>query len=381
MDVRRCSEVRRRMALVQAVQQGESIALVARKANCDRKTVYSALARYAQGGLVGLVNQPRGRTANRQPSVQERAIALKLENLHRSARKIAHLLAQEGHRVSRQSVWRWLGEANLNQPLQEGYTRFEHQEPNDLWQGDWMGEEQTGAGPVQLLLFLDDYSRFILRGRFCHRSGRGPVFSALRETFLAYGLPKAILTDRGPEFCAHGGSGETEYQVALRLLGVKPVLARPYHPMTKGKVERLFRFIQRDFLAEVRDEVQSLPELNAAFERWVSWYNQEHRHRALGNRPPARWYHPGEPAPQEDVLAALTLEYPRKAGKDGRISFEGRSYQLPKGYAGARVWVKLTSDGPEVWYRDKAVPSAEVPTRASAEQVWSFGATKPWRSV
>ena len=246
---------------------------------------------------------------------------------------------------------------------------------------------------MQLLLFLDDYSRFILRGRFCHRSGRGPVFSALRETFLAYGLPKAVLTDRGPEFCPHGGSGETEYQVALRLLGVKPVLARPYHPMTKGKVERLFRFIQGDFLAEVRDKVQSLPELNAALDRWLSWHNQEHRRRALGNRSPAHWYQPAEPASPEDLLAALTREYPRKVGKDGRISFEGRSYQLPKGYAGARVWVKLTSDGPEVWYRDRAVPTAEVPSRMSAEQaclftrlrragrqVWSFGATKPWRS-
>jgi len=380
MDVRRCSEVRRHMALVQAVQRGEPIAAVAREAGCDRKTVYSALARYAQAVMVGLVNRPRGRTAIPRAGLRERAIALKLENLHRSGRKIAYMLAAEGHRVSRQSVWRWLGEANLNQPLQEGYTRFEHHGPNDLWQGDWMGEEQTGVGPVQLLLFLDDYSRFILRGRFCHRSGRGPVFAALRQAFLTYGLPKAVLTDRGSEFCPHGGSGETEYQVALRLLGVKPVLARPYHPMTKGKVERLFRFIQRDFLAEVRDKVQSLPELNAAFDRWVNWYNQEHRHRALGNRSPARWYQPGEPAPEEDVLAALTLEYPRKVGKDGRISFEGCSYQLPKGYAGARVWVKLTTEGPEVWYRDKPVPSAEVPRKASVEQVWSSDVTKPWRS-
>ena len=226
---------------------------------------------------------------------------------------------------------------------------------------------------MQLLLFLDDYSRFILRGRFCHRSGRVPVFSALRETFLAYGLPKAVLTDRGPEFCAHGGSGETEYQVALRLLGVNPVLARPYHPMTKGKVERLFRFIQRDFLAEARDEVQSLPELNAAFERWVKLVQSGAPAPGVGKPSPGPLVSAGEPAPEEDVLAALTLEYPRKVGKDGRISFEGCSYQLPKGYAGARVWVKLTTEGPEVWYRDKPVPSAEVPRKASAEQVWSFG--------
>jgi len=380
MDVRRCSEVKRRMALVQAVQQGESIAAVAREAGCDRKTVYSALARYTEAGMVGLVNRPRGRTAKPRATLRERAVVLKLENLHRSARKIAHILAQQGQRVSRQSVWRWLQSADLTRPLQEGYSRFEREGPNDLWQGDWMGEEQTGAGPVQLFLLLDDYSRFIVYGGFCHRSGRGPVFAALRQAFLAYGLPKAILTDRGPEFSAHSSCGETEYQVALRLLAVKPVLARPYHPMTKGKVERLFRFIQRDFLAEVRDEVQSLPELNAAFDRWLNWYNQEHRHRALGNRPPARWYQSGEPAPQEDVLAALTLEYPRKAGRDGRISFEGRSYQLPKGYAGARVWVRLTSNGPEVWYRDKAVPATEVPSKTSAETLWSFGATKPWRS-
>ena len=58
------------------------------------------------------------------------------------------------------------------------------------------------------------------------------IAEALISIFSRVGIPKEILSDRGPQFMS-----DLMYQVH-RLIGVKPLFTTPYHPAANGRVER-----------------------------------------------------------------------------------------------------------------------------------------------
>ena len=59
------------------------------------------------------------------------------------------------------------------------------------------------------------------------------VAEALLTIFSRVGIPREILSDRGPQFISQL-LGEIH-----RLLGVKPLFSSPYHPLGNSRVERL----------------------------------------------------------------------------------------------------------------------------------------------
>ena len=54
-----------------------------------------------------------------------------------------------------------------------------------------------------------------------------------------HGLPAMMLTDNGPSFNARRRGWTTELDRNLTALGIRVVSARPHHPQTCGKRERL----------------------------------------------------------------------------------------------------------------------------------------------
>lgn len=92
----------------------------------------------------------------------------------------------------------------------------------------------------------------------------------LHEAFVHWGLPKAILSDRGNQLKAHQLHAEAEYQYLMRRLGIEPKYGR--RPRTKGKIENNFRFIQRDFVLENLHHTD-LDLLNEAWGRWIHGTN------------------------------------------------------------------------------------------------------------
>ena len=70
----------------------------------------------------------------------------------------------------------------------------------------------------------------------------------------------------------------------LRLVGIRHILATPFHPQTNGKLERYHQTIKQD-VNQVPYEVPS--DLEAAIAAFVSCYNYRRYHMALGNVTPA----------------------------------------------------------------------------------------------
>ena len=67
-------------------------------------------------------------------------------------------------------------------------------------------------------------------------------------------------------------------------MGIRHILAAPFHPQTNGKLERYHQTIKRD-VNQVPYEMPA--DLEAAIAAFVSYYNYRRYHMALGNVTPA----------------------------------------------------------------------------------------------
>jgi Integrase core domain len=164
----------------------------------------------------------------------------------------------------------------------------------------------------------------------------------LHDAFVHYGLPQAMLSDRGSQFKASHLHGEAEYQYLLKRLDID--LRYGLKPRTKGKIENQFRFVQRDFVLENLYHSQ-LDALNTAWSKWLWWYNWQHRHKGLNGDCPADHYTKSLRRPSaEDLELLLIHEESRKVMRTGYISYYGQTYRVPDCYIGRRVWTILKGD-------------------------------------
>ncbi|MDP6664087.1 MAG: integrase core domain-containing protein, partial [SAR202 cluster bacterium] len=92
------------------------------------------------------------------------------------------------------------------------------------------------------------------------------------------------LSDNGPGYVSRS------FRDYLHLVGIRHILASPYHPQTNGKLERYHQSIKRD-VNQIPYDVPG--NLDVAIAGFVDYYNNRRYHKALGNVTPS------------DVLAAV----------------------------------------------------------------------------
>lgn len=337
-----------RLRIVDCARQ-ESVTEAARRFACSRTTVYKLLARHRQGGLFALANRPRGPREPISEEVVELIVALKTSAPHRASTKVQQWLSERyGITLSRQSIWRVLsarGLARIQDPTP--LVRFARPQPNQLWQLDLKEDVVFPFGKAHLLVALDDASRYCLGGQWIRDKKEATILGALAQLLERAGLPDAILTDRASVFYgpATRTRGLTTYQLAMEALGVKPHFAKPYKPRTKGKCEKFIGFLERDFIWEVQDRVQSLLELQTAWEQWCyHWYDQRRPHASLGHLPPAHHYRPCQRAAPPELRQLLAVELLRSVSRDATIAVRGTRYPVPPELMGKHVWVRVLGE-------------------------------------
>ena len=87
-----------------------------------------------------------------------------------------------------------------------------------------------------------------------------------------------LLSDNGPGYVSRA------FRDYLGMVGIKHILATPFHPQTNGKLERYRQTLKRD-VRQVPYEL--LADLEAAIAAFVSYYNYRRYHKALGNVTPS----------------------------------------------------------------------------------------------
>lgn len=165
------------------------------------------------------------------------------------------------------------------------------------------------------------------------------------------GVPKEVLTDNMKTVVVGRQAGtplwNTRFEAFAVDIGFTPKVCRVRSPQTKGKVERLVRYIKDNFLRGRTFE--DLSDLNRQVLDWCRSADQK-PHGTTGRIPLQELG--GEelqPLPQQAVLDKYRWES-RIVTRDGMASFDGVRYGVPWQYSGKEVQVRLCSGHVEIYY-------------------------------
>lgn len=314
--------------------------------DCRIQTVYRLLETVRLQGFDALKDHRHSNNYKLSPKQLLGVLKTKEDGSWRSARKTLEITSIQNVTFRRiQQIWMEHGLNQLNVERLKPIVRFVAKEPNDLWQADIQGKMHFPyLGDAYLIANLDDCSRFILGAKWFSKQSQMNVFRVWYHCLFRWGLPKAMLSDKGSQYKSTNPKGQASYQYYAQALGIKLIFA--HKARTKGKIERLWRFIQQDFVRE-NLKVKSFQELNQAFFKWQIKFNEEFKSDGLGmhKRTPAQVYQPSENRkPKQELQELLTIQIRRYVYTDSTISLFGIRYKIPTGYIGCRIWLKLKGD-------------------------------------
>jgi transposase InsO family protein len=355
MPFREQSRMTSRLEFVQVARQdGANIRALCRQYRISPTTGYKWLARYAETGKDGLTERSRrpARSPTQTPAAMDAAIvALRTAHPAWGGRKLGQRLLDLGHTAvpSASTITAILRRHDLLTPQSTRQTtawqRFEHGEPNALWQLDFTGHMPLGTGRVHPLPILDDHARFLVGLFACGDERLATVKTHLTTCFRQYGLPWAILSDNGsPWGVPHVPERLSSLEVWLLRLGVELWHGRIRHPQTQGKVERFHRTLAAERLQPYR--YADLADCQTAFDAWRDVYNLERPHAALGLAVPASRYQPSLRVVPE-TLPMITYgpdDAVRKVVGTGQISYGGTTHYVSQALLGESVAVRPTTE-------------------------------------
>ena len=339
-----------------AQREGANIRELCRRFTISPPTAYQLLDRYSREGEAGLVERSRRphRSPNRTPAELEQAV-LQVRDEHPAwgGRTIRKVLADRGYGSvpspsAITAILRRNDRLASREPTRRNWLRFEHPQPNDLWQMDFKGHFPAGAGRCHPLTVLDDHSRFSILLQACANERTETVRECLTAAFRLYGLPVRMLMDNGSPWGNDANHPRTPLTVWLMRLGIQVSHGRPYHPQTQGKEERFHRTLNVEQLQGRR--FADWATCQAAFDRWRGVYNTERPHQALDLATPISRYAPS-PRSFPETLPPIAYgdgDHIRKVGAEGRISFKGQVFKVGRALQGYPVALRPTAaDG--VW--------------------------------
>ena len=213
-------------------------------------------------------------------------------------------------------------------------------EPGEAYQMDW--------GFTKVVDYDGSEYNAACFAMVCHHCGQQYIeffpnakqenlFIGMLHDFGYMGIPKYVLTDNMKSVVRHRDFEghpvwQKDYESFMKTVGFQTKLCKPRHPFTKGKVERLVRFVKENFLAG--RVLGNITDLNRAALEWCSRQNSSYHNATAG-------------VPQElheswcaehlrifemnpSLLFYLCPE--RRISFDGFVNYEGRRFGVPFSY-------------------------------------------------
>jgi putative transposase len=344
-----------RGVLVRQIAAAEHIGPFGRPVRVARQTIDRWIRDWRAGGFDALVPSPRQPAPRTPGEILDLAVALKRENPARTPVGIARILrTQLGWSPDETTLRRHFRRLGLGRSSPQSaqvavFGRFEASRPNELWTGDAMHGPVVAGRKTYLFGFVDDHSRLLVGYRFGHAEDTVRLAAALRPALASRGVPESIYVDNGSAFV------DSWLLRACAKLGIRLTHSTPGRPQGRGKIERLFRTVQDQFLVEVTGDpaalaaqpgrylVEDLLTLNQLFAAWVETVYHRQVHSETGQSPLHRWQAGWsdlrplrQPTPVQLAEAFLWAEY-RTVTKTALVSLHGNSYQVDPVLAGRRV--------------------------------------------
>jgi len=286
---------------VSAVEKSKILALVAeselprRRAlvqlGLPKSTYYRWLMRETEGRLQDQKGGLPTSWNKLRPEEESKILAQARASPELSARQLACMIVDaEGVYVSESTVFRILRREGLVKPAEvvgfkagKEYHR-KTKKPNELWATDCAHLKVVDWGWYYLVTVIDDFSRFILAWDLKSDMAAGSLIDVVQQAVDSTGMTDVpvenrtvLLSDNGPGYLSR------QFSQYLRLVGIRHIVASPYHPQTNGKIERYHRTIK----GEINLVPYGMPvELKEAIKEFVEYYNYRRYHEGLGNVTP-----------------------------------------------------------------------------------------------
>lgn len=250
-----------------------------------------------------------------------------------------------------------------------GVVRYETA-PGEQMQHDW-GQCQLRIGgvatTVHLAVNLLGYGRAVHVVAMASEDAEH-TYEAIVQAFEYFGGACAtVLVDNQKAAVLDWREGGPRFNPRFRALGqhygFTPKACRPRRAQTKGKVERMVRYVKDNALAG-SPAFDSFAELNAYLAHWCDHVANTRMHGELKHSVAERWQ-----AEQPHLLALPGQRFDtayhgsRQVSPDAYIRWAGRRYSVPGQLAGETVAVRVTLDG---WL---AVRHADLPDPAALHRL------------
>ncbi len=161
--------------------------------------------------------------------------------------------------------------------------------PNEMWATDCSYLKVIDWGYYYLVTVMDDYSRYILAWDLKRDMTADSLVDVVQRAIDATGMCQVPIEDRTSLLSDNGaGYVSRAFGDYLKLVGIKHILAAPFHPQTNGKIEQYHQTLKGE-INQVPGEMPS--ELKEAIDKFVEYYNLRRYHEALGNVTPADVYY------------------------------------------------------------------------------------------
>lgn len=163
------------------------------------------------------------------------------------------------------------------------------------------------------------------------------LFIGMIHAFIYMGIPKTVLTDNMKSVViGRDAEGrpiwQKDYEQFMGTIGFDTKLCKVAHPFTKGKVERLVRFVKENFL--VGRTFGNLTDLNCDAMKWCNDQNGKY-HRAVDCVPHDKHLKECGPVSRTITVDHSVMKYlcpMRKISFDGFVNYEGRRFGVPYWY-------------------------------------------------
>lgn len=201
-------------------------------------------------------------------------------------------LLEEGWSVNRKRTQRLWREEGLRVPRRKRKRRrlgddadgrrLRAERPDHVWALDFQTDETADGRQIRLLNVVDEFTREALGCEVARSITAEDTVALLERLVTSRGAtPAHIRCDNGPELIAHA------LRDWCREGSVATAYIEPGSPWQNPYIE--------SFNGRARDEVldvelfRTLAEAKVILADWISSYNTEHPHSALGMLPPARF--------------------------------------------------------------------------------------------
>ena len=344
--------------LLASEQMGHGgVTAACRELGISRDTYYEAKKRFEARGVEGLL--PRSRRPHRSPRQTDPAVEDEIVRLRKEkeaagwdagAWTIAQAMIRAGQQppslatINRVLVRRGLIEPQPQKRPNSATRSFAFTDRNGCWQLDGTSWRLTHGTRVTILGVEDDCTRRALRHRAAVSENATDAWKCFVEAAAVHGLPAMMLTDNGPSFNARRRGWTTELDRNLTALGIRVVSARPHHPQTCGKRERLNGTLKR--WLDKQPRAATLDELQRQLDTFDTLYNDRPHQALTGSTPNEAWIAASAAAPGAEPAATPTTVH--SATGDARGATSAGPYLVGVGRAWTGTAVTVIRHGDDI---------------------------------